>query len=196
MDGTGSGPAIDNLVTGNSAANALEGALGNDRLVGLNGDDRLLGGDGNDWLDGGKGNDVLKGDRGDDTLDGGSGKDSLTGGDGIDRFVFNSGDTAIISARIDRINDFHSGEDLFDLDFLNSSPLAGYAEGSIASNSFDDALALAQNMASGANAIVFIAGTSDGWVFWDGAGADGQLDQAVLLLGANSTGFVAASDFF
>jgi Ca2+-binding RTX toxin-like protein len=66
----GFGNAANNVITGNSNANLLEGGAGNDTL---------LGGGGNDILRGGFGNDTLVGDRG---------KDVLTGGNGNDRFVF------------------------------------------------------------------------------------------------------------
>ena len=49
--------AGDDVVTGNSAANSLEGRNGNDVLHGLEGDDKLYGGAGADMLDGGPGDD-------------------------------------------------------------------------------------------------------------------------------------------
>ena len=55
-------------VTGNDAANRLEGRAGNDTLAGASGDDRLDGGDGNDRLTGGPGADVLDGGDGRDVL--------------------------------------------------------------------------------------------------------------------------------
>lgn len=55
-------------VTGNDAANRLEGRAGNDTLAGASGDDRLDGGDGNDRLIGGAGADALDGGAGRDVL--------------------------------------------------------------------------------------------------------------------------------
>ena len=49
--------AGDDVVTGNSAANSLEGRNGNDVLHGLEGDDKLYGGAGADMLNGGPGED-------------------------------------------------------------------------------------------------------------------------------------------
>jgi Ca2+-binding RTX toxin-like protein len=87
VGGTGS----DNL-TGNTAANLLDGGLGSgsDTLFGGSGNDTLLGGDGNDQLVGGVGNDSISGGAGDDAIvynfgdgtdalvDGGSGNDTLS----------------------------------------------------------------------------------------------------------------------
>ena len=47
------------MITGNGAANTLNGDLGSDYLKGLGGNDTLNGGDGSDLLDGGAGNDML-----------------------------------------------------------------------------------------------------------------------------------------
>jgi serralysin len=45
---TGTGNALDNLLTGNALANTLSGGAGNDRLIGGDGVDSLFGGAGND----------------------------------------------------------------------------------------------------------------------------------------------------
>ncbi len=55
-------------VTGNDAANRLEGRAGNDTLRGGAGADRIEGGDGNDRLDGGPGADAIDGGAGHDLL--------------------------------------------------------------------------------------------------------------------------------
>ena len=60
--------ARNDVITGNSAANTLNGDLGNDYLKGLGGNDTLNGGDGGDLLDGGAGNDKLHGDAGIDLV--------------------------------------------------------------------------------------------------------------------------------
>ena len=60
--------ANNDVITGNGAANTLNGDLGNDYLKGLGGKDTLNGGDGSDLLDGGSGNDVLRGDGGVDLV--------------------------------------------------------------------------------------------------------------------------------
>lgn len=61
------------------------------------GDDHITGNDAANQLNGGAGDDTLLGGVGDDILTGGSGADTLTGGSGADRFVFtalsDAGDT-------------------------------------------------------------------------------------------------------
>ncbi|KKW93655.1 calcium-binding protein [Sphingobium chungbukense] len=203
IDGTGNDLA--NTITGNSGNNGIWGGLGNDTILGNAGDDRLYGEDGQDSLDGGAGNDLLdgglagdtlKGGAGNDTLIGGAGKDTLTGGTEADIFVFNRGDTTLNTASYDRITDFKASEgDRIDLDFLNGSlPAADYAERAIATNNFSDALAAA-NTTAGVNHVTFVAGTTDGWVFYDSNG-DGAFDQSVLLLGVNTLAGVDSSSFF
>ncbi|KEQ54112.1 calcium-binding protein [Sphingobium chlorophenolicum] len=202
IDGTGNDLA--NTITGNSGNNGLWGGLGNDTMLGNAGDDRLYGEDGQDSLDGGAGNDLLdggaagdtlKGGAGNDVLIGGAGKDTLTGGTEADMFVFNRGDTTLNTASYDRITDFKASEgDRIDLDFLNGSlPAVDYAEKAIATNIFADALAAA-NTTAGVNHVTFVAGTTDGWVFYD-ANGDGAFEQSVLLLGVNTLTGVDSSSF-
>ncbi|MET3825518.1 Ca2+-binding RTX toxin-like protein [Sphingomonas sp. PvP055] len=64
---TGTGNALDNVITGGAGNDTLSGGAGNDRLIGGAGNDALLGGDGNDYLDGGAGSDKMTGGAGDDT---------------------------------------------------------------------------------------------------------------------------------
>jgi Ca2+-binding RTX toxin-like protein len=203
IDGTGN--ALDNLLTGNAAANQLWGGLGNDTLNANAGDDRLFGEDGidsldggagNDYLDGGAASDTLLGKDGDDTLYGGLGKDTLTGGLGADIFLFNFGDTTQISSSLDKITDFKSGEDRIDLGNVSGTLAAtAYAEGSIATNTYSEALTLANSMMGGGKVAAFIAGTTDGWLFWDGNG-DGMIEQAVLLGGVNTLAGFSSTDIF
>lgn len=195
----GRGNELNNTIAGNAGNNSLWGGLGNDTISGNNGDDRLFGEDGLDTLDGGAGNDrldggigadTLLGKAGNDTLIGGAGKDTLTGGTEADTFVFNFGDTTLNSASYDRITDFKASEgDLIDLDFVNGSLApADFSSGTIATNNFADALAAAKLTASPGH-VTFIAGTTDGWLFYDSNG-DGVLDQSILLSGANTASAV------
>lgn len=187
----GYGNALANQITGNAAANTLSGGLGNDTLSGADGDDRLFGEDGVDALDGGNGNDLLNGGAlgdtltgkaGADTLIGGIGKDTMTGGTEADTFVFAFGDTTLNSASFDTIIDFRATDgDRIDLDIV----VGVYSERGIGTNNFADALALARTIAGGPGQVTFIAGTSNGWLFWDASG-DGVLDQTVQLTGANA----------
>lgn len=200
----GIGNDLANTMTGNSGANSLWGGLGNDSLVGNGGNDRLYGEDGGDLLDGGAGDDfldggastdTLKGGAGADILIGGAGKDTLTGGTEADTFVFAGLASSLNSSSYDRINDFRIGEgDRIDFDFLNGSlPAANYAEATIATNNFADALSAAQATA-GVNHVTFIAGTTDGWIFYDGNG-DGTFEQSVILVGVNTLAGVDVSSF-
>jgi Ca2+-binding RTX toxin-like protein len=188
----GSGNELANVITGNDANNALTGEAGNDRLFGRNGDDNILGGDGDDMLYGDKGNDLLKGDAGDDILQGGSGRDVLTGGSGSDRFIFKAGEAGMTYNGPDRITDFETGKDLIDLDSV-TAPLsvASYAEIQSATGNYADAAVIAQSEFTGGKSVVFVAGQSDGWLFWNGS--DGQR-QMVALSGANTLDFMSAGD--
>jgi Ca2+-binding RTX toxin-like protein len=67
---TGTGNALDNIITGGDKGNKLDGGAGNDRLTGGAGADSLLGG---------LGNDILVASAGKDTIDGGAGTDILDG---------------------------------------------------------------------------------------------------------------------
>ncbi len=80
------GADTDDLITGNAAANRLEGRGGNDAMDGGAGNDTLNGEDGADTLAGNDGSDVLDGGSGDDLLDGGAGVDALSGGPGDDTY--------------------------------------------------------------------------------------------------------------
>lgn len=211
---TGTGNVLNNTINGNAAGNILSGDLGNDILNGNAGADTLYGGEGNDslfggndddflfgqaggdkleggagvdLLDGGAGTDTLSGQTGADRLIGGSGKDTMTGGSEADTFVFNSGDSSLNSSTFDRITDFETGVDSIDLSFV-SEPLASsaYAEGTISTNNFGTALATANSLMSSGTTAVFVAGTTDGWLFWD-SNNDSILDQATLMQGLNST---------
>ncbi len=93
---SGTGNALDNVITGNDGNNTLQGLDGNDMLSGHTGDDTLFGGTGNDTLDGGAGNDWLDGGTGDDAMVGGSGNDSYvvdTAGDSVTEYAGQGADT-------------------------------------------------------------------------------------------------------
>ncbi len=65
---TGTGNALDNVITGGAGNDTLNGGAGNDLLVGSAGNDTLDGGAGNDQLMGGAGNDVYIVDAAGDTV--------------------------------------------------------------------------------------------------------------------------------
>jgi VCBS repeat-containing protein len=94
IDGTGN--VLGNIITGNNAANVLDGKDGNDTLNAGSGDDILIGGTGNDTLNGEAGADQLFGNAGNDTLNGGADADIMQGGLGDDTYtVDNVGDLVI-----------------------------------------------------------------------------------------------------
>ncbi|MDB5431398.1 MAG: hypothetical protein JWP35_2514 [Caulobacter sp.] len=175
----GTGNDLDNKITGNAANNTLTGGAGADTLTGAAGNDTLNGGDGADKLDGGVGNDFLIG---------GLGKDTMTGGDGSDTFVFKAGDSSLDAATMDVINDFVMGVDKLDLDIVNGSMKgAAYAEDWITTNNYADALVKAKALMShGDKSVVFVAGKTDGWVFWNTDSNFTTPDQAVMLKAAGS----------
>ncbi|WP_261888069.1 VCBS domain-containing protein [Vibrio rhizosphaerae] len=131
IDGHGGNDWIEG---GSGGADWLQGGHGDDTLVssygsegdlldGGDNDDHLYGGDGNDILIGGSGADYLSGGAGNDILIGGSrdghhadGSDLLIGGAGKDLFVLDS-------SSVDKIQDFHSGEDAIDLSNLLADAL-------------------------------------------------------------------------
>lgn len=209
----GTGNVLANVLTGNAADNFLfglggddianggdgndmvDGGDGNDTLTGGLGNDTLLGGlmvdildgsAGDDRLDGGDSNDTLRGSAGLDTLIGGKGRDVMTGGSEADIFIFNFGDTSANAGSNDSITDFTAGIDDLDLSIFTGTPAPSqYAEATIATSAYADALSAAQTLAVNGVKSVFIAGATDGWAFWDGNG-DGSIDQAVILTGLNT----------
>jgi VCBS repeat-containing protein len=96
---SGSGNALNNIITGNSGANTISAEAGNDTVFAGAGSDVVSGGDGDDLLNGEAGDDQLFGDLGNDTLDGGVGADRMAGGTGDDLYVVdNDGDLVVEAA--------------------------------------------------------------------------------------------------
>jgi Ca2+-binding RTX toxin-like protein len=110
----------DDVVTGDSTADAarggdgddtLSGEAGDDVLYGQGGADSLVGGADDDLLDGGDGNDSLAGRRGDDRLFGQAGADSLLGEAGADRLDGGDGDDTLDGGEGDDILQGRAGAD-------------------------------------------------------------------------------------
>jgi Hemolysin-type calcium-binding repeat (2 copies). len=80
IDGTGNG--LNNVITGNDAANLLKSVGGNDTISGAGGADTLLGGTDMDLIYGGDG---------DDSLNGENNRDTMYGGDGNDTYIIDNG---------------------------------------------------------------------------------------------------------
>lgn len=98
------------VITGNAAANALDGRGGRDVIKGGSGGDSLNGGGGNDRIKGGSGKDVINGGAGRDRIEGQKGNDTLSGNGGEDIFIFSG------ALGRDVVTDFEAGDTLhFDL---------------------------------------------------------------------------------
>ncbi|WP_261855963.1 VCBS domain-containing protein [Vibrio ruber] len=126
IDGHGDDDWIDGGLGG---ADWLQGGHGDDTLVSSYGNegDLLDGGDNGDHLYGRDGNDILIGGSGEDYLSGGAGNDILIGGslddhhaDGSDLLIGGAGKDLFVldSSSVDKIQDFHTGEDAIDLSNL------------------------------------------------------------------------------
>ncbi len=172
VNGTGNDQA--NVITGNAGANALDGDRGADRLSGAGG---------NDSLEGEVGNDTVLGGSGNDTVLGGSGNDGLAGGTGLDAFRFNSPLNA--TNNVDRIADFVSADDRFQLD---DAVFAGIGPTGMLAAS---ALRLGPQALDASDRIIYDSAT--GWLSFDadGNGSGAALHFATLTAGTT----VALSDF-
>jgi len=197
---TGSG-GMDVAITNRSTTLAidsgietLKGKVGSTGSLVLTGNDlvnRLIGNDGDNLLRGLASADSLFGGLGNDRLEGGLARDMLTGEDGADAFIFKAGDSAATATGFDIVNDFLTGVDKIDLDTIGAGglPLAAYAETTAASATFSSAKnAATAAMADGAHSAVFVAGSVDGWLFWNTDGDLHTAEQAARLNGLNSIG--------
>ena len=81
------GSQFDDIITGDSGVNNLQGLDGNDFIIGGAGDDWLYGDNGDDELRGGGGGGYMYGGAGDDILRGEDGPVTMIGGIGNDQFV-------------------------------------------------------------------------------------------------------------
>lgn len=172
----------DDELSGGEGNDLMFGQGGNDKLYGEDGEDRLDGGAGDDMLDGGGGNDVLTGYGGDDRLIGGAGSDRLEGGRGADTFEITAADSPNSETGADRVVEFITKRDIFDLDFAGTAD--NYIEGRIKTDSYTDALDKAialHTQAEGFKDYVFIAGESIGWLFGEFTG-DHSFDLAIKIL--------------
>lgn len=93
----GFGPT-QNLYTGTSGADVINGDFWHNTIDGLGGDDTIDGLGGADLINGGAGNDILRGGLGDDRFIGetGDGDDAIDGGGGSDRVDYSRIQSAIV----------------------------------------------------------------------------------------------------
>lgn len=96
----------DDVLTGISEADIINGLRGDDGLDGAGGNDTINGGYGDDFLQGGEGNDslsgqedvdVIQGNAGNDTVDGGLDHDRVDGGVGNDSLLGQGGDDWLLA---------------------------------------------------------------------------------------------------
>jgi Ca2+-binding RTX toxin-like protein len=113
---------LNNLIRGNTGANALAGAEGVDILEGGGGTDTLTDASGNTLFNGGAANDTITSGAANDLLIGGTGNDTLTTGSGADIIAFNLGDGQdTVAASTTKDNTLSMGKALYaDLVFQKS----------------------------------------------------------------------------
>lgn len=182
----------DDYLSGDRGNDELHGGMGHDSLVGGDGNDTLQGGFGADRLGGGAGDDLLvtqgpegtfmRADEGNDTLvAGGAGADFLHGGEGRDRFEFVA-KGALTPASVDVIMDWEAHDTLSFADVSIHSILPReYSE--FTAESYERALAIANEHAlAGATWVAAQVG-SDVVVFYDGGDPQDGADAAVFLVG-------------
>lgn len=82
---TGTGNALDNIITGNNSGDTLIGGGGADTINGGDGADLITTDAGTDTITSGAGADVIDSGGGNDTIDSGPGDDHVSAGDGNDQ---------------------------------------------------------------------------------------------------------------
>jgi Ca2+-binding RTX toxin-like protein len=168
VGGNLTGDEAANIVTGNIGANTLSGKAGNDTLNGSDGADVLIGG-----------------------LD----RDRMTGGADADIFRVGAVDSLATTAGFDTVVDFATGVDKIDLSiFAGSAPASAYAEIAVASNAFATLKAAAEAQMVGGVKAVFVAGSVNGWLFWNTDATAGTAEQAVALTARTSLTDFAVGD--
>ncbi|MCW5736793.1 MAG: VCBS domain-containing protein [Enhydrobacter sp.] len=183
--------AGNDTLTGGAGYDIFNGGDGKDTLVGGAGHDELWGGNEADRLYGGDDADLMFGNAGADKLYGEAGNDMLLGGAGSDTFIFEAGDSPSTAGTeaYDTIADFQTGFDKIDLYTIGGgglSPSAYIETTTVAADFAGAASAATAAMADGLHSVVFVAGATDGWLFWN---TDANLqthEQAARLVGLNN----------
>jgi Ca2+-binding RTX toxin-like protein len=174
--------SIDYALGAGQSIESLEAQAGSSNiwLIGNELANIVVGNNGDNGLFGGLMNDSLRGGAGDDNLSGEGGIDVLEGGAGSDTFVLPH-----LSENRDRIVDFISGEDLFEL----SATDFGLAAGSLANEAF---AVNTTGLADDADDRI-VYNSVNGVLYFDADGSGAGLRQAIALF--NSAVTLAASDF-
>lgn len=194
------GDAVDTIVgfenvTGGAGNDTLTGVTAGSILIGGAGNDNITGLGGTDSIDGGDGDDTLIGGAGADTLDGDAGSDSLTGNGGADIFVFD--DNLGGAGEIDTINDFATTSDTIEVSVTVFTALQGTTGNNLSQDAGNEFLAIAGGAATSVNQR-FIYDTTNGDLFYDDDGSNGNAASLVADLDPLDTGLVtlAAADIF
>jgi Ca2+-binding RTX toxin-like protein len=164
------GLAGNDTISGGVGADTLQGGDGNDTLYGNQDNDQLFGGNGDDWIHGGQGIDLLEGGAGNDTVAGGLGNDLLSGGSGNDVFLFNA---AWGAGNVDTITDFQAGDQIA----LSASVFTAFA---------------GRVVSFGAN-LSYDTGT--GALAYDADGAGGQAAVIIAVVGTATHPALTQADF-
>ncbi|TAD78170.1 MAG: calcium-binding protein, partial [Oscillatoriales cyanobacterium] len=150
VDSTFNGGPLNDLLFGNSQADALKGLAGNDTIFGLDGADNILGDDGedslfgnagNDFIDAGNGNDVVYGGKGNDRILGGGGNDSLYGNDASDAVFGGDDNDVIFGGKGDDSLGGDAGDDSVLGQLGNDFLLGGSGNDAVSGGEGDDTLA-------------------------------------------------------
>ena len=121
----------------------------------------------------------------------------MTGGADADIFRFALGDSLATTVGYDTVQDFETGIDRIDLSIFNGTPSASaYAEIAVASNNFATLKSAAEAQMGGGVKAVFVAATSNGWLFWNTDATPGTAEEAAFLAGRNSLNDFAVGDLF
>jgi len=118
-----------------------------------------------------------------------------TGGADADIFRFAAGDSLATTVAYDTVQDFETGSDRMDLSIFGGSATASaYAEIAVASNAFATLKSAAEAQMGGGVKAVFVAGSSNGWLFWNTDATSGTAEEAVALTGRTSLNDFAVGD--
>jgi Ca2+-binding RTX toxin-like protein len=170
---------LSNTITGNTAANILNGGDGNDTLIAGAGNDTLNGGTGDDVLTGGDGNDRLAGNAGNDTLDGGIGNDTyvFNRGDGFDTIIDTDGTAGNV--------------DILEIDASRSQVTVNRDDTSLflAYNGTNDKVKLSNHFSGGANSRIEKVKFNDGSIVYTAALTSIQSQALLATTFLNGTSF-------
>ncbi|WP_338832174.1 calcium-binding protein [Bradyrhizobium sp. 27S5] len=167
---TGSGNALNNVLTGNAGNNSLYGNDGNDTAYGGAGADILVLGNGDDYGDAGDGNDYIYAGAGNDVLIGGAGLDVLLGEDGNDVEYGGSGFNYLFGGAGTDTLIGSGGTAASDVNVMYGEAGADYLYGGQGTNYFYGGTGV-DTMFGGSGLNIFISsGETDGNVIYGGSG--------------------------